>query len=227
MINVSLNSSGESSFINKIFGRFKSLNRSHRPLRSATTKVSSNFQLILRNFACSYISEIWGELATEVLHGSHVVWQEQWNCFALERTFVPIGKIIYCFCHATWLPCKTSIAIDLKAVFFPWRQLENSWGFRTQAVGTTQYHSPASRNLSAVIILDVSHLKDNVKLELAGSKNTFAATTCTKNYIICLLDLRRRVSDWRILTMAHLTRPAVISGVSAGSFPETAAENRA
>ena len=27
--------------------------------------------------------------------------------------------------------------------------------------------------------------------------------------------------------MAHLTRPAQISGVSAGSFPETAAGNRA
>ena len=27
--------------------------------------------------------------------------------------------------------------------------------------------------------------------------------------------------------MAHLTRPAVISGVSAGSFPETAAGNPA
>ena len=27
--------------------------------------------------------------------------------------------------------------------------------------------------------------------------------------------------------MAHLTRPAVISEVSAGSFPKTAAENRA
>ena len=27
--------------------------------------------------------------------------------------------------------------------------------------------------------------------------------------------------------MAHLTRPAEISGVSAGSFPETAAGNRA
>ena len=34
-------------------------------------------------------------------------------------------------------------------------------------------------------------------------------------------------TDWRRLTMAHLTRPAEISGVSAGSFPETAAGNRA
>ena len=34
----------------------------------------------------------------------------QWKLFALERTFVPLGKIIYCSCHPTWLPCKTSIA---------------------------------------------------------------------------------------------------------------------
>ena len=33
----------------------------------------------------------------------------QWKLFALERTFVPMGKRIYCSCHATWLPCKTSI----------------------------------------------------------------------------------------------------------------------
>ena len=37
--------------------------------------------------------------------------QKQWKCFAKERTFVPIGKRIYCSCHATWLPCKTSIVI--------------------------------------------------------------------------------------------------------------------
>ena len=47
----------------------------------------------------------------EVLHGSHVAWQEQWKCFALTRTFVPIGKRIYCSYHATWLPCKPSIDV--------------------------------------------------------------------------------------------------------------------
>ena len=45
----------------------------------------------------------------EVLHGSHIAWREKWKCSALERTFVPIGKRIYCSCHATWLPWKTSI----------------------------------------------------------------------------------------------------------------------
>ena len=35
----------------------------------------------------------------------------QWKLFALERTFVPMGKIIYCSCHPTWLPCKTSIVL--------------------------------------------------------------------------------------------------------------------
>ena len=54
-------------------------------------------------------------MTIEVLHGSHVAWQEQWKCFALERTFVPTGKIIYCSCHATWLPCKTSILYFLKS----------------------------------------------------------------------------------------------------------------
>ena len=36
-----------------------------------------------RNFGC----------VIEVFHGSHVAWQEQ-LCFALERTFIPIGKRI-------------------------------------------------------------------------------------------------------------------------------------
>ena len=29
---------------------------------------------------------------------------------------------------------KIAIAMDLKAVFWPWRQLENQWSLRTQAV---------------------------------------------------------------------------------------------
>ena len=33
----------------------------------------------------------------------------QWKLFALERTFVPMGKRIYCSCHPTWLLCKISI----------------------------------------------------------------------------------------------------------------------
>ena len=51
-------------------------------------------------------------LALEVLHDSHVAWQEQWKCFALKWKFVPIEKRIYCSCHATCLPCKTSIDVD-------------------------------------------------------------------------------------------------------------------
>jgi len=35
----------------------------------------------------------------------------QWKLFALERTFVPMEKRIYCSCHPTWLPCKTSIEL--------------------------------------------------------------------------------------------------------------------
>ena len=33
----------------------------------------------------------------------------KWKLFALERTFVPMGKRIYCSCHLTWLPGKTSM----------------------------------------------------------------------------------------------------------------------
>ena len=83
-------------------------------------------------------------------------------------------------------------------------------------------HSPASRTLFVVAILDVSFIS-TVNLEQAVSKNTFAA----KTYNLCQTDLGRQVSDWRRLTMAHLTRPAEISEVSAGSFPKTAAGNRA
>ena len=48
--------------------------------------------------------------AIEVLHGSHVAWLEQWKYFAYERTSFPMGKGIFCSCHATWLSCKTSIS---------------------------------------------------------------------------------------------------------------------
>ena len=82
--------------------------------------------------------------------------------------------------------------------------------------------SPAPRTLSVVEIMDVSQLESIVNLEQARSKNTVATEKCN----LCRTDFCRRVSDWRRLTMAHFTRPAVISGVSAGSFPETAAGNR-
>ena len=29
--------------------------------------------------------------------------------FCIRNKIFPIGKRIYCSCHATWLPCKTSI----------------------------------------------------------------------------------------------------------------------
>ena len=41
---------------------------------------------------------------------------------------------------------------------------------------TTRDHSPASRTLSIVQILDVSHPKSTVKPEQGGARNTFAAT---------------------------------------------------
>ena len=39
----------------------------------------------------------------EVLHGSHVAWQEQWTCFFIRKIF-----FFDCFCHAIWLPWKSS-----------------------------------------------------------------------------------------------------------------------
>ena len=56
-------------------------------------------------------------ITIEVLHGSHVAWQKQWKYFAHERTSFPIGKGIFCSCHATWLPCKTSIDHGLLMVY--------------------------------------------------------------------------------------------------------------
>ena len=48
--------------------------------------------------------------AIEVLHGSHVAWQEQWKYFALERKkMFPIGERIYCFCQAKPLLCLLSV----------------------------------------------------------------------------------------------------------------------
>ena len=45
----------------------------------------------------------------EVLHGSHVAWQEQWILFPLGTNVLSNAKHFHCSCHATWLPCKTSI----------------------------------------------------------------------------------------------------------------------
>ena len=58
-------------------------NQTHRPARSFDFEITR------------MISD-----QIEVLHGSHVVWQEQLKCFALERTSFPIGKRLFCSCHA-------------------------------------------------------------------------------------------------------------------------------
>ena len=73
----------------------------------------------------------------EVLHGSHVALREQWKCIALERTFVPIGKRIYCSCHATWLPCKTSIG-SLSTRVFETRTATGREHFACQDSGISQ-----------------------------------------------------------------------------------------
>ena len=45
----------------------------------------------------------------EVLHGSHVAWQEQSIILRVGENVLSYAKYFHCYCHATWLPCKTSI----------------------------------------------------------------------------------------------------------------------
>jgi len=45
----------------------------------------------------------------EVLHGSHVAWQEQKIPFPMGKEVLSYAKYFHCSCHATWLPRKTSI----------------------------------------------------------------------------------------------------------------------
>ena len=47
----------------------------------------------------------------EVLHGSHVAWQEQKIPFPMGKEVLSNAKYFHCSCHATWLPCKTSIHV--------------------------------------------------------------------------------------------------------------------
>ena len=51
-----------------------------------------------------------GHGSIEVLHGSHVAWQEQSILFPMGKTVLSYAKHFHCSCHATWLPCETSIA---------------------------------------------------------------------------------------------------------------------
>jgi len=47
----------------------------------------------------------------EVLHGSHVAWEEQKIPFPMGKEVLSYAKYFHCSCHATWLPCKTSIGV--------------------------------------------------------------------------------------------------------------------
>ena len=158
MIDVSLNSTGESSTKSSAA---LALSRPHWPPCFASNKLSSTF-----NWS-------WGIL--------------------LALTLAKYEE-------------KIATAMDLKAVFWPWRHLENQWSLRTQAV----------ENDTIPILQLLEHFSlsqswmfptlKHCKPEASGSKNTFAA----KTYNLCQTDLCRRVSDWRRLTMAHLMRPAEI-----------------
>ena len=48
--------------------------------------------------------------AIRVLHGGHVACQEQYNIIPMRQNVHSNKKHFYCSCHATWPPCKTSIA---------------------------------------------------------------------------------------------------------------------
>ena len=46
----------------------------------------------------------------EVLHGGHVACQEQFNVIPMGQNVHSNAKHFHCSWHATWPPCKTSIA---------------------------------------------------------------------------------------------------------------------
>ena len=52
----------------------------------------------------------------EVLHGSHVAWQEQKIPFPMGKEVLSNAKYFHCSCHATWLPCKTSISAFINSL---------------------------------------------------------------------------------------------------------------
>ena len=52
-------------------------------------------------------------LGIEVLHGSHINGRTMKIICIRKNIFVPMGKRIYCSCHPTWLPCKTSIGYGM------------------------------------------------------------------------------------------------------------------
>ena len=71
----------------------------------------------------------------------------QWKLFALERTFVPMGKRICCSCHPTWLPCKTCIKHKTAAEHLTWMM---------NAKCVFVLFVTASSNLSGLLASDVA-----------------------------------------------------------------------
>jgi len=51
----------------------------------------------------------------EVLHDNHVAWQEQKIPFPMGKEVLSYAKYFHCSSHATWLPCKTSIAFIMSS----------------------------------------------------------------------------------------------------------------
>ena len=125
-------------------------------------------------------------LTIEVLHDSHVAWQERWKCFALERTFVPIGKRIYCYCHATCLPCKTSIL----------RERRKLLGLRRSG----QAQEPLNRGLQMLYILESTFSRIFLFIELTLQQETHIYINLRNfAYIVFakLVFVRQKLySDW-------------------------------
>jgi len=64
----------------------------------------------------------------EVLHGSHVAWQEQKIPIPMGKEVLSYAKYFHCSCHATWLPCKTSIGRRQEEELS--KELRTSWSQR-------------------------------------------------------------------------------------------------
>ena len=155
----------------------------------------------------------------EVLHGSHVAWQEQWKCFALERTFVPLRKRVYCSCHATWLPCKTFILIS-SLLSRPQLQHHSRLGILIINVTKLQLQLPSPRNndnLYPYLIVGnksqrlrlKGHFRVDIKigrafLDMTGLKFTLAPNVFLEPQDSCEVAKTSRESARKRKTSAYL-----------------------
>jgi len=57
-------------------------------------------------------------VATEVLHGSHVAWQEQQILFPMGKNVLSNANHFHFSRHAIWLPLKTQFEINMGGMFY-------------------------------------------------------------------------------------------------------------